>query len=165
MPPSPGLQQIQHGLEIIDNRVLDAKVKNYLGTGKPIVDQSAALMVEDTRAFVQGMEQVFMMAMSKATSMLLDAKTMKTGAEAMGYIQSAMKFLPAYTVQMGESAAEVVNNWETMKSVKVTWPPTKPTNPKPSHVPPGPKANEEDETYTNLSVRDPIHQHFKNQPD
>ncbi|MCY4045409.1 MAG: hypothetical protein OXE99_10040 [Cellvibrionales bacterium] len=115
---SPGMQATQDAVSFINNQVLQPDVKPIQGTAKPMADQSAAMMLEDMRSFLQSNEQVMLVAIAQAAKLATNPETVEEGAIAMNTITSALEKLPTYAESIGDAASHIVNtfNGDTSQS-------------------------------------------------
>ena len=110
--PVPALAQVENANQLIAQSVLynDQKV-HFAGTLKPMADQAAAMMVEDTRTFMQGMEQILTMAFAKASSMVLEGEQ-EQGAAAIATFTALMQNLPVFAQRVGQVASNITATFE-----------------------------------------------------
>ncbi len=100
-------------VEFINQQVLSPEVKPIEGTSKVMVDQAAAMMVQDMETFVQGTEQVMMLAIAKASEMVASEDPIKqaAGIAALTEFQNFLLTLPVYATAIGTSASSIVSGF------------------------------------------------------
>lgn len=100
------------------NGLMDNKnsIQRLDGISQPLADQSAAMMIEDMRSFMQGAQQMITVAIAKATAMTLNETTAKTGKDALNSIESLMEKITKYGENVNDLASNIVNNFETGNS-------------------------------------------------
>jgi len=76
------------------------------GMAKPMADQTSALMLEDMRVFLQGTEQVLMIAVSKALSQVIETDGAE-GTIALNQCESLMEKLPQFAIGISNAAVTV----------------------------------------------------------
>jgi len=90
----------------INAQVLDAASTSLVNSAPLIADQSAAMMVEDWRAFVQGNEQVLMIAISKCLAKIVETDGAE-GKKALKDCTDFMETLITDTTNMGAAAGGI----------------------------------------------------------
>ena len=123
MPPPKSLGVMGDGVEYIEAEVLDPIQQSYITTGKPMVDQFAAQMVEDARQFAQGMSQIFAAGIGQGIAIAVkdDGAKLPQGMAIIAGLENAMKFLPIYAQNMGIAAASVTQNWSNTSLPAFSW--------------------------------------------
>lgn len=104
---SPGFQQVLETVTKVQATVLQPVPVTYVNLAKPIADQAAAMMVEDMRSFLQGSEQILMVALAKASALMLIQPTQETGITAMGKLQELMQELPKFAKDIVDEATAI----------------------------------------------------------
>ncbi|WDE08824.1 hypothetical protein SG34_033570 [Thalassomonas viridans] len=115
--PNQGIQTTQDAVEFINQQVLQPDIKPIQGTAKPMVDQAAAMMVQDMRSFIQSNEQMMTIALAKAAKLATNELTVKEGKTAIETITSAIGQLPAYATAIGSAASQIVNDFNGQDSI------------------------------------------------
>jgi hypothetical protein len=75
-------------------------------TANLIADQSAAMMIEDMRTFVQGNEQVLMIAIAKCLAQIVETDGAK-GTMALTQCEDFMTYLTTYVTKIGAAAGGI----------------------------------------------------------
>lgn len=81
------------------------------GTENPMIDQAAGMMVQDMQSFLQGSEQIMMVAIAKAAKMATSPDTAQNGPgiAALAAFQTFMPLLPQFATDIGESANDIIS--------------------------------------------------------
>jgi len=95
----------------INAQILDATSTSLVNSAPLIADQSAAMMIEDMRVFVQGNEQVLMIAVSKCLAEIVETDGAK-GTTALGLCTGYMTFLTTYATAMGAAAGGIAADFK-----------------------------------------------------
>ena len=108
---SLGLQQAEDAVTFIQQKVLNPSGPSNLNFAKPIADQAAAMMVQDLRSFLQGTEQILMVALAKAAALTLAEPTQETGTQAIQDLTKIMTELPKFVKGIGTEASTLASNF------------------------------------------------------
>lgn len=68
---TPGMAETQNAVEFINKTVLKPDVTPIEGTAKPMVDQAVGMMAQDLQSFLQGFEQIGLVAMARLANNIL----------------------------------------------------------------------------------------------
>jgi len=98
-------------VDYINTQVLDATSTSMVNSAPLIADQSAAMMIEDMRAFVQGNEQVLMIAISKCLAEIVSTDGAK-GKTALKDCTDFMTALTTYATAMGVAAGGIAADFK-----------------------------------------------------
>lgn len=125
LPENEGIQKVEKieekGLSTYDDSVtfinennLQPDVKPIHGTAKTMADQAAAMMIQDARSFMQGSEQVYMMATAKALAMALSqsSKDQKTAKQALKQIFRCQGKIVEFSTGVGSLACNISKNFD-----------------------------------------------------
>lgn len=110
------LQNSEAAVSFINQEVLQPNGTPIKGTAKPMADQSAAMLIEDMRSFMQGNEQVMSIAIAKATKMLLD-KEDPQGTILNILTTQVLPNLANFATTIGISASGIVSGFESGSGV------------------------------------------------
>ena len=95
-------------MEALDGEVLDFASVTPPPFATPIAEQSAALMVEDVRAYLQGSEQIIMAAMGQAFAQIL-AGDDTNGTNCLTAITTAVGTINTFTTNSIACAQSVTD--------------------------------------------------------
>ena len=112
--PTPGMQMIQNAVEFTNKQVLQPDVKPMTGMAKPLVDQAAAMMIQDVGSYLQANEQILIMATAKALALIMseDPLKQKAGAAGMTAITTLQAELPVFAAAIGTTATAIAAEFE-----------------------------------------------------
>lgn len=110
--PTPGITKSENAVKFINNEVLTPSVTPIVGTAKPLVDQAAAMMIQDAQSFLHGNEQILTVALAKASAMALDPATAATGNAALVSLTALLEKLPVFSTAVGVSATAIVSGFK-----------------------------------------------------
>ncbi|MGD1846611.1 MAG: hypothetical protein ACFB10_14585 [Salibacteraceae bacterium] len=110
-PASSG--EFDPSVSFINEQVLQASAAPFTGSAKLIADQAAAMMVQDVRGFMQGSQQVIMLATARAISQTLsqDEAAQKAGAKTLKLIAKIQTNLTVFTGEVGTIASKIANDF------------------------------------------------------
>ena len=113
-----GMTETENAVKFINNEVLNPSVTPIKGTAKPMVDQAAAMMVQDAQSFLHGNEQILTVALAKAAGMATneDPVIAAIGVTAMASITTTLETLPTFSTAVGASAATIISGFESSSS-------------------------------------------------
>ena len=101
-------------VEFINAEVLSPNVTPMIGSSKPLADQAAAMMIQDTQSFLQSNEQVLTIAIAKAAAMMLspDPLTAEAGQNALNAYSIFLTSLATYSGTVGATATTIAANFQ-----------------------------------------------------
>lgn len=99
-------------VQFINSMVLQPEVTPITGLAKPLVDQAAAMMIQDAQSFLQGNEQMFTIAIAKAAAMVLNPATAETGTAALTTYAGFLKGLATFSTQIGTAATGIASGFK-----------------------------------------------------
>jgi hypothetical protein len=94
----------------INGEVLDPPAESPPNFSRPYADQIAAMMVEDARAFMQGTEQVLVIAISRALAQIIETNGNK-GTVALQKCEELMEKLPTFGTSVAATAKTVLEDF------------------------------------------------------
>lgn len=104
----------EQAVQFINQEVLNQTVTPITGMSKPLVDQAAAMMVQDMQSFLQGNEQILTVATAKALAYSLDASDpakQAAGLATLTAINGVMVSLTTYSTGIGTAAAAIASEF------------------------------------------------------
>ena len=107
-PPAPpnASTKSEKSVAWINGEVLDPPTPNPPAFIRPYADQIAAMMVEDARTFMQGTEQVLVIAISRALNQIIESDGL-LGETARTKCESLMEKLPHYRKAGASTAKDI----------------------------------------------------------
>jgi hypothetical protein len=84
--------------------------------GRMMASQTAALMLEDMRAFLQGSEQVLLVALAKAAQLATEENTTEQGKLALAAVAESLRSLATFASEITESASQVATVFDKKAS-------------------------------------------------
>jgi hypothetical protein len=81
--------------------------------GRMMASQTAALMLEDMRAFLQGSEQVLLVALAKAAQLATEENTTEQGKLALAAVAESLR---TFASEITESASQVATVFDKKAS-------------------------------------------------
>jgi hypothetical protein len=106
------LTTTEQEVQFINTQVLKPDVTPISGLSKPLVDQAAAMMIQDAQSFLQGNEQMFTIAIAKAAAMVLNPATSETGTAALNAYALFLGKLAVFSTEIGTSATKIASGFK-----------------------------------------------------
>ena len=112
--PALEVDAIDPSVEFINEQVLHPDATSFEGTSKLVADQGAAMMIQDMRGFLQGSEQVFMLATAKAIKKTLSMNPIEreAGKEALEQILMCQSKLGVFAGEIGQAAGQIIKDFD-----------------------------------------------------
>jgi hypothetical protein len=106
-------ESVDPSVIFINDQVLNAKAEPFTGSAKLIADQAAAMMLQDVRGFMQGSQQIYMLATAKAISKTLsqDPTVRAAGTEALTQIFRTQTELTKFSANVGTIAGKITHDF------------------------------------------------------
>lgn len=105
---------MEHTVQFVNQEVLNATITPMNGMAKPMVNQAAAMMVQDVQTFLQGNEQILTVAIAKAISYTLDSSDpakQAAGTATIGIITGLLTSLNEFSASVGETATTIASEF------------------------------------------------------
>lgn len=110
--PVPATTPTEQEVEFINAEVLQPDVTPITGMAKPMADQAAAMMIQDTQSFLQSNEQVLTIAIAKAAALMLNEATAATGQAALTAYATFLTSLATYSGTVGSTATAIASEFQ-----------------------------------------------------
>lgn len=110
--PVPATTPTEQEVEFINAEVLQPEVTPITGMAKPLADQAAAMMIQDTQSFLQSNEQVLTIAIAKAAALMLNEATAATGQAALQEYATFLTSLSTYSAAVGTTATAIASEFQ-----------------------------------------------------
>lgn len=108
----PAVTPTEQEVQFINAEVLQPQVTPITGMAKPLADQAAAMMIQDTQSFLQGNEQVLTIAIAQAAALMLNETTAATGKAALEEYAKFLGELATYSAQVGTTASGIASSFQ-----------------------------------------------------
>ena len=96
----------EESVQFINGEVLNPPAQGDLEFAKPMAAQVAVMMSEDARSFIQGTEQVLVVAIARALDQMLETDGAE-GATTLAACENLMTLLPTFATDMATAATAV----------------------------------------------------------
>lgn len=106
--PAQTLEQIQ----AVYQHLIQANPQLAPAASRMMANQTAALMLEDMRAFLQGSEQLLLVALAKAAQLATQEKTADQGKVALSSVTEALQGLTTFAREMTTAASSVATAFD-----------------------------------------------------
>lgn len=108
-------EDVDPSVMFINDQVLNAKAEPFTGSAKLIADQAAAMMIQDVRGFMQGSQQIYMLATAKALSKTLSQNPLEraAGKDALKQIFKTQTELTKFTGKVGNVAGKITHDFDS----------------------------------------------------
>lgn len=88
------------------------------GAVRLMAHQTAALMLEDMRSFLQGSEQMLLLALAKAAQLATQEKTAEQGKVALTSVTEALQGLTLFAREISSAASSVATVFDEQTTTK-----------------------------------------------
>lgn len=95
-----------------EHEVLLSTINSMHGMTKPMVDQAAAMMIQNMQSFLHRNEQVLTIAIAKASAMMLNDNTAEAGQKALGAYAKMLNDLSKYSTDICISANKIITDFK-----------------------------------------------------
>ncbi len=99
----------EQSVRFINSEVLDPPQTGELSFVKPYADQVAAMMLEDARSFMQGSEQVMVIALARSLELIL--KKDPAGAAGLAAVESLMQKVPQFGADVATTTGKILGEF------------------------------------------------------
>ncbi len=101
--------EAEQSVKFINAEVLDPPEVGKLSFVKPYADQVAAMMLEDARSFMQGSEQVMVIALARSLELIL--KKDPAGAAGLAAVESLMEKVPKFGADFATTTGKILGEF------------------------------------------------------
>jgi hypothetical protein len=112
--PAQTVEQI----EPVYQHMIQANPELAKAASRIMANQTAALMLEDMRSFLQGSEQLLLIALAKAAQLATEEKTSDQGKIALGSVTEALQGLTLFAREITAAAYSVATAFDSKSQIK-----------------------------------------------
>lgn len=112
--PAQPVEQI----EAVYQHLIQANPELATAASRIMANQTAALMLEDMRSFLQGSEQLLLVALAKAAQLATEEKTADQGKVALGSVTEALQGLTLFAREITAAAHSVATAFDSKSQIK-----------------------------------------------
>lgn len=106
--PAQTVEQMQ----AVYQHLIQANPQLASAASRLMANQTAALMLEDMRSFLQGSEQLLLVALAKAAQLATEEQTVDQGKVALNAVTDALQSLTSFAREMTTAAASVATAFD-----------------------------------------------------
>ena len=99
--------QTNEQIQAVYQHLIQANPQLASAASRIMANQTAALMLEDMRSFLQGSEQLLLVALAKAAQLATQEKTTDQGKVALNAVTDALQALTTFAREMTAAAGSV----------------------------------------------------------
>jgi hypothetical protein len=107
-------------IEAVYQHLIQANPELATAASRIMAHQTAALMLEDMRSFLQGSEQLLLIALAKAAQLATAEKTSDQGKVALGSVTEALQGLTLFAREITTAAHSVATAFDGKSQIKTT---------------------------------------------
>lgn len=110
---------LNDSINFIESKVLNPSTPPTTLSAKAIADQSAAMMVQDMRSFLQANQQVITIGLGKAIALSVNSKDpslQKGGIEAIGALERLLMTMPQFAKSIETIANSILTEFGNPKA-------------------------------------------------
>lgn len=108
------INKIKDAVVFTESKIQNPEISPNYVSAKALADQSAGMMLQDMRTFLQTNEQVITIGIGKAIALSLDSKNttaQKGGIEALAAIERLMMRLPQFAQSVEQTANSILTQF------------------------------------------------------